>query len=266
MMVPAKSRVFLIHWNASEASELAKRLAQVGYDVEFGMPNAAGIRALGDNPPDIFVIDLSRLPTQGRDVGLVIRQGRVTRLVPIIFVDGLPEKVDNVKKFLPDATYAKRDKLSAAIERAIANPPKNPVVPKTVLDAYSGTPLPKKLGLKAGCRIALINPPSGFKNLIGELPSGAKYISKQTGRGDLVIWFVKSLKDIQAEIIPVSKLLATRGGLWICWPKKTSDVKSDLSEKAVRQIGLASGLVDYKVCAIDQTWSGLKFARRKQPQ
>jgi hypothetical protein len=227
-----------------------------------GMPNAAAIRKLKDHKPDVFVIDLSRLPSQGRDVGLVIRQSRDLRYVPIVFVGGLPDKIQTAKKHLPDAVYTVWDSIETVVKNAIANPPENPVVPPTALDGYSSAPLPKKLGIKPKCRIMLVNVPSGFKKLIGKLPIGAKYVSQSDGDAHLLLWFVKSRLRLQNEIKTVSKSMAANGGLWICWPKKTSGAKSDLSETTVRIIGLQTGLVDYKICAIDSTWSGLKFARR----
>src|SRR4030065_2975554 len=95
-------RVYLIHWNAGEAAERAAMLRRAGFAVESGTPNAAGIRALKDNPPDAFVIDLSRLPSQGRDVAFVIRQTKATRPAPIVFVGGAPQKIEMVMGFLPD--------------------------------------------------------------------------------------------------------------------------------------------------------------------
>jgi CheY-like chemotaxis protein len=255
--------IYLIHWNAKEADEKAKRLIDMGYRAVCGMPNAAAIRKLRDDPPDAFVIDLGRLPTQGRDVALVIRQSPAIRHAPIVFVDGDSEKVSNVKKHLPDAVFTSWTSIKRSLEAALLNPPTSPVVPKSVLAGYSGTPLPKKLGIKPECKIMLIGPPAGFKELVGELPDSARYISKRADASDLIIWFVKSQRELEAEIRDVASLIAPQGGLWICWPKKTSGIKSDLSENWVRHIGLASGLVDYKVCAIDQIWSGLKFARRK---
>lgn len=257
-------RIHLIHWNEIEAQERADRLRGLGYDVDYGMPNAAAIRALKENTPDVFIIDLSRLPSQGRDMGLVIRQSRVLRAVPIVFAGGQEDKIEMVKKFLPDAVYSAWADIRLALKSAIANPPSNPVVPRSALDGYAGAPLTKKLGLKPGCRVTLIDTPAGFKSLVGALPGGAKYVSRRSGAGDLIIWFAKTMVKLEREIGKIRMCMAPKAGLWICWPKKTSGVESDLSEKAVRRIGLASGLVDYKVCAIDETWSGLKFTRRKK--
>lgn len=125
---------------------------------------------------------------------------------------------------------------------------------------YSGTPLPQKLGIKAGSSVALVDAPRGFEATLGALPDGAR-VRRGARAADLVVWFVTSRRDLDGRVARIAGL--TWAGLWIAWPKKASGVASDVSEDVVRRVGLASGLVDYKVCAIDATWSGLKFARRK---
>jgi hypothetical protein len=137
------------------------------------------------------------------------------------------------------------------------------VVPASQLAGYSGTPLPKKLGIKPEAEVLLLDAPDGFEDTVGELPPGATLRRDTPGPCDLVIWFVLSREDLERRIVEVAER-AGPGGLWIAWPKKASGVVTDVSETLVRETGLASGLVDYKVCAIDGTWSGLKFARRKK--
>jgi hypothetical protein len=127
---------------------------------------------------------------------------------------------------------------------------------------YSRTPLPKKLGIKPGSVTALIGAPKGFESTLGPLPEGARLRRGARGRFDLVLWFPRSRKDLEARVAAIARL-PWSAGLWIHWPKKTSGVVSDLDGNGVRSAGLAAGLVDYKVAAVDATWSGLKFARRK---
>jgi hypothetical protein len=126
---------------------------------------------------------------------------------------------------------------------------------------YSGTPLVRKLGIKPDSRVALIAAPVGFERLLVGLPAGVKLTTRAAGTPELVVWFVTARRDLDTRIAAIERLV--QSGLWIAWPKKTSGVGSDLNENLVRAAGLAHGLVDYKVCAIDETWSGLKFARRK---
>jgi hypothetical protein len=136
-------------------------------------------------------------------------------------------------------------------------------VPSSSLAGYAGTPLPKKLGIKPDSVLALINAPLGFEKRIGKLPSGITLRKQLRGRSDRIIWFTRTSRDLQRRLDAVKRAMIQGGALWIAWPKKSSGVPSDLTQQRVREIGLASGLVDYKVCSIDKTWSGLLFAKRK---
>jgi hypothetical protein len=131
---------------------------------------------------------------------------------------------------------------------------------------YSGTPLPKKLGIKESHRIAFINAPDNFTEVLGELPSGLEIVKQQRAPLDLIVCFVKSEKELVAKFEKLAAKLTPAGMLWIAWPKKgpnkASGVPTDLSENVVRLIGLEAGLVDTKVCAIDEIWSGLRFVKR----
>jgi hypothetical protein len=125
---------------------------------------------------------------------------------------------------------------------------------------YSGTPLIKKLGIKPGYRVLFVSPPGNFGSLLGPLPDRAA--TARTGTLDFAILFVKSEADLRKKFPELRDRLESNGMLWVSWPKKTSGIASDLTEGVVRTYGLDAGLVDVKVCAIDDTWSGLKFVRR----
>lgn len=137
-------------------------------------------------------------------------------------------------------------------------------MPGSVLAGYSGTPLPKKLGIKANSVVALIDAPPGFKETLGKVPEGVTLHKHARRRPSLTLWFTRSRKDLERGIKRMVPL-AENAGLWIVWPKKASGIASDLSETAVRRAGLTAGLVDFKVCAVDATWSGLRFTRRRAP-
>ena len=258
-----KQRVRLIHWNVDEAKQRAKILRAAGYDVYYKIQQGPDfLRDLRMRVPDAMVIDLERLPSHGRDVGLAVRQSKATRHTPIVFVGGEPEKVARVKSLLPDAAFTSWKKIRSALKQAIAHPPANPVRPDSLLAGYSGTPLPKKLGIKANSVVALEGAPNGFRKTLGELPEGVALEDDARGPCNIILWFVRSREELAHEM----KSMAARSGagrLWIIWPKKASGVESDVTEKAVRAIGMAAGLVDFKVCAVDATWSGLAFTRRK---
>lgn len=127
---------------------------------------------------------------------------------------------------------------------------------------YSGTPLPQKLGIKANARVALVNAPPDFLTTLGALPPGVILVKQLRAPLDVIIWFTKSESELLKRFGELAAKLASAGGLWIAWPKKASGVPTDLTENVIRQIGLAAGLVDNKVCAIDETWSGLRFVIR----
>lgn len=128
---------------------------------------------------------------------------------------------------------------------------------------YSGTPLVKKLGIKPGTGLLLLSAPQGFERELIGLPDDVKIATRASGSHDLVIWFVRRRGDLETKIAVIEKAMGS--GLWIAWPKRASRMPTDLTDNLVRHAGLAHGLVDYKVCAINETWSGLKFARRKSP-
>jgi hypothetical protein len=126
---------------------------------------------------------------------------------------------------------------------------------------YSGTPLPEKLGIRPGARIRFLAAPDGFAAALGPLPTGVRITAR--GPADVVVFFTERRAELGRRFVALARGLDRAGGLWIAWPKKTSGVSTDLDGNAVRQIGLAAGLVDNKVCSIDETWSGLRFVVRR---
>jgi hypothetical protein len=127
---------------------------------------------------------------------------------------------------------------------------------------YSGTPLPKKLGIRPGARLGLIGAPDGFSVTLGPLPEGVLLRRSARGPLDLVVAFFVERAALERRLLGLRDALDPAGGLWIAWPKRASGVATDLSENVVRELGLAAGLVDNKVCAIDEVWSGLRLVYR----
>jgi len=125
---------------------------------------------------------------------------------------------------------------------------------------YSGTPLPQKLGIKPGHRVALLAAPPGFERVLGKLPADVSVASALDGRSpfDVIVLFVASSAELLRRFRATAKRLEPSGGLWVAWPKKASGVTTDVTEDVVRAVALEAGLVDNKVCAIDATWSGLR--------
>ena len=136
---------------------------------------------------------------------------------------------------------------------------------------YSGTPLAKKLGIKPGSKLLLVNAPEELAAWLAPLPEGVEITSisskGKAGKGsasdqDVIVFFTMEAKDLKRRFGNLTKALQTAGGLWVAWPKKASKVPTDLSESVVREFGLSAGMVDNKVCAVSEVWSGLRFVRR----
>jgi len=124
---------------------------------------------------------------------------------------------------------------------------------------YSGTPLLKKLGLKEAFRMAALNAPPGYFELLGKLPPGVRVLPSPKVPMDFIHFFTKDRKEYEKRLPQLKKVLAQDGMIWVSWPKVASKVSTDVTEKVVRDYGLRTGLVDIKVCAVDETWSGLKL-------
>ncbi|MFC1572535.1 hypothetical protein ACFL6M_02945 [Candidatus Eisenbacteria bacterium] len=261
-MSKSKRNVVLIHWNEAEAATRLERLKRAGYEaVCLSDQDSATFRKTRSNPPDIYVIDLTRAPSAGRSVAVWLRQQKATRGIPIVFITGDSEKTEGVRKLLPDAIYTDWPRIRSALGTAMRGSPKSPVVPGT-MQGYSGTPLVKKLGIREGTTLALLGAPSSFERLLKGLPGDVTIRKQARGNAAVIILFVNSRAVLERRFPTAAKMLAPGGKFWIAWPKKASGVCSDLTQATVRAFGLSSGFVDYKISAVDETWSALCFARR----
>jgi hypothetical protein len=251
------ARVRLVSWKAEDAAERAMLLRALGHAVDEGELTSGTIRGLPRAQVDVFVIDLDRLPSQGRDVGVTVRRAKTSRNLPIVFAGGQAEKVERVRELLPDAFFASWDAIGDALERALASPPVDPVVPDSNLAGYSSTPLPQKLGIKGDTTVCLVGAPSDFSL---ELPKGATV--RRRGARDLTMVWVRT--PAEAERV-WDRLAADEkvDDVWIVWAKQASPRYSGVTQANVREPGMAHGFVDFKVCAIDETWTALRFKRRR---
>jgi len=253
----------LIHWNASEVDGRTKQLRSAGFKADGRIPPGPEFfKSLRQESPSALVIDLSRVPSAGRDIALAVRHQKSTRRIPIVFVDGEPGKKDRICKLLPDAVFTSWDRIETDLWRAIESPPPDPVDPGSVFAGYAGKPLAVKLGIRKGMSILLLDAPVDFRKVLGSLPAEARIIGRKSGSADIILWFVRSGKILHGRISGMAERTGA-GSLWIMWQKKASGMKSDLSQQAVRQAGSANGLVDFIICSVDETWSGLLFRLRK---
>lgn len=252
--------VRLVHWNEDEGLERQQQLEALGFEAEFDFGDGVfAVRLIQSGPPDAVVIDLSRLPSHGREVGHGVRTRKTTRHLPIVFVDGEPEKVKKTRLLLPDAVFTTWGRIKTALPKAIAKPPKNPIVPDH--NAAWGKSTAEKLGAKPGFTVALLASPKGFADTLKPWPAKVTFTARPEPAVNLFLCFARSQRELQAHLLALKA--TERQTAWLLWPKKASGVKSDLDGNVVRTTGLAAGWVDYKVCSVDDTWSGLAFKRRK---
>jgi CheY-like chemotaxis protein len=257
------ARVRLIHWKTEEAEERGRRISALGYDIDASVPYPpAFLREMQADPPDAIVVDLSRLPSQGRDLALALRERPASRAVPVVFVGGESERVERVRALLSDATFATWDDVADKLKHAIENPPKNPIV-RNRMDGYAETPLARKLGVKPGELVALLSAPDGFEQKLGALPEGAAVTRRASKRTKLTLYFAATAHELEARASALSRY-AEEGGIWILWPKAAAKRKTDLTQVVVRRVAESVGLVDYKIASIDDTWSGLKFTKEQR--
>jgi hypothetical protein len=256
--------VRLVTWNRDQASGRARLVEKSGFKVDASPLSTSGlIGQIRDLAPAAILIDLDRLPAHGLAVATVLRRGASTRHFPIVFAGGIAEKIERVRKAIPDVLFADWKTAGRALKSAVKNMPAHPVRPGPYMAQYAGTSLAKKLGFKPGLKASLLGAPDGFDEQIGELPEGAILRDRVTPDAQLALWFVRSRIELESEVAFLSARLPAGASDWIIFPKQTSRFKSDFNSNDVRAAGLASGLVDYKICAVDNDWSGLKFAQKR---
>ncbi|NNC91015.1 MAG: DUF3052 domain-containing protein [Acidimicrobiia bacterium] len=131
-------------------------------------------------------------------------------------------------------------------------------------DAYSGTSLPRKLGVKRESVLAIIGDPRRFLRLVSPLPDGVSIKTSARVKADTVVFFTKQRRALERRIDSLARMVFPDGGVWVCWPKRVSKVPTDMTEDVVRAVVLPRGLVDVEVAAIDETWSGLRVVHRRE--
>jgi CheY-like chemotaxis protein len=256
-------RIRLIHWQPEEASPISEILEGAGFRVDYDDKIAPEIlRDLRLSPPDAIVIDLSRLPSHGREMAIALRGNKQTRQVPILFLDGAPGKVAIVRQALPDAAYCERPRLKTALRKCIREVPGNPVVPAQMMDRYAARTTAQKLGITPGSKVAVMDAPRDYARVIGAVPDDVEFREDSWDGCAVTLWFVEEPEAFLAAL-PKMRRAAAVSRLWVAWPKKAARKASLLNETAIRETAIGSGLVDYKICSVNETWSGLCFALKK---
>jgi CheY-like chemotaxis protein len=258
------ARVRLLHWKSAEAAAHIEALRSAGYEVEYEEQfRPALMKGWRESPPDAFVIDLSRLPSHGREIAIALRQSPRTRQVPIVFCDGTDEKIDRIRRDLPDAAYCSLSKLLSSLRKAIANPPLNPVKPVQMMDRYASRTAAQKLGIGASSTVALFDPPRDVLTILGALPSGVEFVEESDdGKASVTLCFVRDADSLRSVLSRVRRF-ASGSKLWILWRKGALAKVGGVTESLIRDQAIDLGLVDYKICSVNEVWSAMLFARKR---
>jgi CheY-like chemotaxis protein len=258
------ARVRLLHWKASEAGHHIEVLRQAGYQVDYEEQfRPALMKEWRESPPDAFVVDLSRLPSDGREIAIALRQSPRTRYIPVIFCGGKPEKVAGIRDLLPDASYSTLEELCARLRKALTNRRSDPVKPVQMMDRYGSRTAAQKLGINECSRLRLIDPPRNVMQVLGELPSNVEVLGEDSVDGaSVTLCFVRERQSL-LEVLSRARPLASASKFWVLWRKGGSTARGDVTETQVRNAAIDIGLVDYKVCSVNDVWSAMLFAVRR---
>lgn len=246
-VVRARPLSRLVCWDAGREPERRRILTAAGFDVDDAVVESSKlVTHIRLTQPAVVVIDLDKLPSHGRDVGVVLRSTKSTKGIPVVFLGGAADKVAPVKAAIPDAVCGSWSEAAALLKSA--KPGVARVVPH--MQQFAGASLEKKLGINGP--VAAIGAPDSFA-----LDADVEF--RVTAKTRLAIWFIRSRAELEREM----DFMALRPPLWIAFPKQTGRCKSDFNQHDVRALAVAAGLVENKVCAIDNDWSAIRFARRR---
>jgi hypothetical protein len=252
------ARIVVAHYDSAEALRLAERVTREGFQGEpYVYRGSKGFRWLRENPPAAVLIDLTAMPSYGKYLGCMLREQKGTRSIPIVFLNGDPQKTAQIKTLLPDATFTSLPRLAAAIQKTVTRPPANPVIPKSDQLAAS------KLKIREGSVVALIGAPKEVKSSLKPLPAGVRFQTKEAG-ADVVVTFVKSVASLGRELPALAGQPRAGRAIWIAWPKKASESAGDLTMPRIVEMCAAYGLAAYKSCAVDETWSAVVIAPKRK--
>jgi len=254
------ARIRLIHWDLAQVAARAALLRAAGHTVEYATDlQKSQATGLGDDPPDGVLIDLTRMPSQGRMTAKMLRQSRRTRGIPVVFAGGADDKVARVLAELPDAVCVAWEGLPEALAALLAGAPRKPMAPRVVLS--TGAALAKKLGIRAGMQVALVDAPGHVIDLLGELPAGAA-VHEDRAVGDLVLWFVHDAETLEEQVLARFGR-AGSAVVWIAW-RKGQQGPDALKVNQVHAVGRAAGRGAGNLCAIDAHWSAMQFGAAKK--
>ena len=252
-------RVVIFSYKPAEAEGLAVRIRREDFEADL-CPSVgrAALSFIDTALPDAVVIDLMHMPSYGRWMGVWLRERKATRAIPLVFVEGDPEKSRHVRKVVPGAVVTSLLKIGPALREALRPDRKPPGAPNIL-----GVPAATKLRIRERTTLALLHAPDGFPEKLGPLPKGVRVQNKRDG-ADMILLFVKSIAVLGRELAVLARELQPGRTAWILWPKKASGVKSDITLQPMFAMCASLGLSGSKTCAVDETWSGLAVTVKKR--
>jgi CheY-like chemotaxis protein len=252
------TRVLVIHRKPAVAAERASRLREEGLTAApYPVLGPSAFRDIRANPPDAILIDLTELPSYGRTMAVLLREQKGTRNIPLVFLKGDPAKAARVRQVLPDAVFAAWPNVAPAIQRAIERAPKEPAAPNV-----GDIPLAQKLRIGESSVVALLDAPANIREMLGPLPKGAS-VERRIGDAGIILLFVKSAAALGRALPSLASEMRRGRTLWVCWPKRTSAERCDLTLTRIRGMASPYNLVDSKICAINETWSATALTKRR---
>ena len=246
--------VQVIHWKPEEAAGLLEACRAAGVEAECRPP-----QQLRQRLPDAVVIDLTRLPSHGREVGAWLRETKKTRHIPIIYVDGEPEKVERIRSVLPGAIFTSRSRLRSALQSALRKGAQNAALPPPAIVRFGGRTAAQKIGIKAGMKVAAMDAVAGYEELLGALPDEVEFFEDPAKPQDLTLWFIHDFDGLMSSLAGMRRL-ASRTRLWIVWRKGAN---RHVTYNSILKAGGEVGLVLSKLCAVNDTWSAVWLVQRK---
>lgn len=258
LILSCMPRVRIVHWKAAQAGPLIEACRGSGFEAEYdAVRGNEVIKLIRANPPDAVVFDLTWLPSHSREVAVYLRGTKYARSIPLIFVDGAPEKIEAIRKVLPDATYTSLRRVRAAIKAA--KPLDHPVRPPGIMERYGSRTVAQKLGIRDGSTVAVIDPPRDYVAALGPLPKNVEVVEDPRSLQSITLWFVNDARAYQAAAAHM-RTIAAETKLWVIWRKGQ---RGGLTDRSIREGADEAGLVDYKICAVNEKWSAVALARRK---
>ncbi len=239
--------VQVVHWKPAEAE---------------CCPDPTGpavTRLLRARLPDAIVIDLTRLPSHGRELGAWLREPKKTRHIPLVYVDGEADKVERIKSLLPDAVFTPRSRLLSALKSALRKGVQNAALPPLAIVRFRGRTAAQKIGIKPGMKVAVIDAVAGYEELPGALPDDIEFLKDPAKPLDVTLWFIHDFDGLMSALDRMRRL-APRTRMWMVWRK---GARRDITFHSIVAAGAEVGLALSKLCAVEAVWSAVWLVPRK---